>query len=85
MKLRIALWAGIGALVVVFWSLWISATTSTAHGIGWVLICLTCPVSLLGHHPLNFYVALLVNAATYALAGFLVETMRRRRRRAGPA
>jgi hypothetical protein len=29
------------------------------------------------HHPQTFYLVLIANAATYALAGLVVETMRR--------
>jgi hypothetical protein len=78
MKLRIAIWAGAGALVVLFWSLYISAISTTPHGIARVLMYLTCPISLGGRYPLNFYLVLLVNAGTYALAGAAVEAMRRR-------
>ena len=81
MRLRISIWAAVGALVAVFWALWISGTHSTTHGITWALICLTCPVALFGRYPLSLYVVLLANAVTYALAGFLVETIRRHRRR----
>ena len=38
---------------------------------------LTCPIALARHYALSFYFVLLVNAATYALAGTIVETMRR--------
>jgi len=77
MKLRIAIWAAVGALVVVFWTLWMSVTSSTLHGISRVLACVTCPVSLGGHYPLSFYFALLVNAFTYALVGTVAEAIRR--------
>lgn len=77
MKLRIAIWAGLGALVVVFWSLFLPATSSTPHGIVWTLVYLTCPVALGRHHPQSFYFVLLVNAVTYAIAGTVVEIVRR--------
>jgi hypothetical protein len=76
MKLRIAIWAGAGALVVVFWALYISAAAPAARGPLWTLVCLTCPICLARHYALNFYVVLLANAATYALAGTVVEGMR---------
>ncbi len=38
MKLRIAIWACVGALVVVFWTVCISATSSTPHGIPATLV-----------------------------------------------
>lgn len=78
MKLRIAIWSGVGALVVVFWTLYISATSPTPLGIVRTLAYLTCPISLAGHYTLSFYFVLFMNAATYALVGMVVETMRRR-------
>lgn len=76
MKLRIAVWAVAGALVVVFWSLYISATVPAARGTMWTLACLTCPIALARQHALSFYFVLLANAATYALVGAVVEAMR---------
>jgi predicted cobalt transporter CbtA len=75
MKFRIAIWAGVGALVVVLWTLYISA----GHPLGNVrtLAYLTCPIALAHHYALSFYFVLLVNAATYALVGTVVETVRR--------
>ena len=77
MKLRIAIWAGAGALVVVFWTLYISATVPSSHGTMWTLAYSTCPIALARDFALSFYVVLLVNAATYALVGAVVEPMRR--------
>ena len=77
MKLRIAIWSGVGALVVVFWTLYISATSPTPLGIVWTLAYLTCPIALARHYAVSFYSILLMNAATYALVGSVVETMRR--------
>jgi hypothetical protein len=77
MKLRLAIWAGTGALVVVLWSLYFSATHPSAFGGVWTLIDLTCPIALARRHALSFYFVLVVNAATYALAGLVVEAMRR--------
>jgi hypothetical protein len=80
MKSRIAIWAGAGALVVLFWTLYISATFPTPPGFVWTLAYLTCPVALAHHYELSFYLVLLVNAATYALVGMVVETIRRQYR-----
>ena len=77
MKLRIAIWSSVGALVVVFWTLYISVTSPTSLGTVWIVACLTCPIALAHHYTLNFYSVLLINAATYALVGSVVETMRR--------
>jgi hypothetical protein len=76
MKSRIAIWAALGALVVVGWRVYISTTFSNplgTNGIGRALIYLTCPIAMAGHHPQSFYFVLLVNAATYALAGVILE------------
>jgi hypothetical protein len=77
MRLRTAIWAVAGALVVVLWTLYISATSATPRGIVGALVYLTCPIALARHYALSFYFVLLGNAATYALAGVVVETIRR--------
>jgi hypothetical protein len=77
MKFRIVIWMTLGALVVVFWNLYISATFPAPRGIVRTLAYLTCPIALAGRYPLSFYFVLLVNAATYGLAGALVEATRR--------
>jgi hypothetical protein len=80
MKSRIVLWAAAGALVVVFWNFYISAKHANplgAGGVGWALVCFTCPIALASHHALSFYQVLIANAATYALVGAVVETIRR--------
>jgi hypothetical protein len=80
MKLRIAIWSGLGALVVVVWTVYISVTLSNplgTAGVGRALVYLTCPIAIAGQHPQKFYFVLVVNAATYALAGVVVETTRR--------
>ncbi len=83
MKLRIAIWTGVGAFVVVLWTLYISATSSNPLNplgpltpVG-VLVYLICPIALVHHYALSFYFVLLMNAATYALIGTIVETTRR--------
>jgi len=76
MKLRIAIWAGMGALVVVLWTLYI-AGAPTPPAVMWTLAYLTCPIALARHYALSFYFVLLANAATYALACTIVETIRR--------
>jgi hypothetical protein len=73
MKLRIAIWAMVGALVVVLWNLYLPTMSSM---IGWTLVCLTCPIALARHYALSFYFVLFMNATTYALVGTVVETMR---------
>jgi hypothetical protein len=83
MKLRIATWTGVGALVVVLWTLYVSATSSNPlNPLGpstplEILVYLSCPIALVHHYALSFYFVLLVNAATYALIGTIVESTRR--------
>jgi hypothetical protein len=80
MKSRIAIWASAGALVVICLRLYISATFSnplSATGVVSTLLYLICPIALVHRYPVSFYSVLLVNAATYALVGLIVETMRR--------
>ena len=77
MRFRIAIWTGMGALVVVLWTLYVSTVATTPLGIVRTLAHLTCPISLAHHHALGFYFVLFMNAVTYALAGTVVETMRR--------
>ena len=80
MKSRIAIWAVLGTLVVVCWRVYISATLSNPLGMGGVgraLVYLTCPIVIASRHPQGFYFVLIVNAATYALVGVIVETARR--------
>lgn len=76
MKLRIARWASAGALVVVFWTLYIFVTAPATGGIMWTLACLTCPIALARHHALSFVFVLITNAAMYALVGIVVQATR---------
>jgi hypothetical protein len=82
MKLRIAIWTAMGALVVVLWSIYISVTSPAPLGIVWNLAYLTCPISLARHHALSFYFVL-ISAATYAMVGAVEETMRRHHKLTG--
>jgi hypothetical protein len=62
---------------VVLWNLYISKTSPTPLGALWTLVDVTCPIALARQHALSFYFVLLMNAATYALAGTVVEAVRR--------
>ncbi|MFC5864215.1 hypothetical protein ACFPT7_18060 [Acidicapsa dinghuensis] len=75
MKLRIAVWAVVGAFVVTLWSAYFMAVYPSLHGLTLTLLCLTCPIALIRHYPMSVYVVLLTNAATYAAAGALIETI----------
>jgi hypothetical protein len=80
MKSRIAICITVGALVAVFWRIYISATLSNPlgrSGIGRALVYLTCPIAMGHQRPQGFYFVLIANAATYALAGVVVEITRR--------
>ena len=83
MKYRTAMWAGAGFLVAGFWALFAYATfpdTSERMRDLWTFISLTCPVAIAGrHYPISLYEALAANTVTYALAGLIVETLRRQR------
>jgi len=78
-KTRIAIWAVAGAIVVAFWALFFMMTYRDlgAGGVGRAFVCMTCPIALEGRHPQSLYFVLVVNAATYALVGVFVETIRR--------
>jgi hypothetical protein len=82
MKRRIAIWVSVGFLVAAFWALFALATfpnTNERMRDVWILICLTCPVSIAGrHYPISLYEVLAANAVTYALVGLIVETLRHR-------
>ena len=83
MKRRIAIWASVGFLVACCWALYAFATTPPAMTSAdpiVILVEFTCPVvaaSLYFHFGVSLYWSLLANAATYVLAGLIVETLRR--------
>jgi hypothetical protein len=75
MKLRIAIWAVVGAFVIVLLNLLAVSNLST---VGLTLAYVTCPlVALAMKHAISFNEAILINAATYALIGIAVEIVRR--------
>jgi len=86
MRYRIGMWALAGFLLAGFWALFAVATfPSTPERMRdmWTVICITCPVAILGmHYPISLYVALVANAATYGFVGLAVEAFRRRLRHA---
>jgi hypothetical protein len=80
MKYRIAMWAGAGFLVAVSWALYVFSTfphTNERMRDVWILAAVTCPITLVSHFPVSLYQVLAANAATYALVGLIVETLRR--------
>lgn len=84
MKHRIAIWAGAGFLVAGCWAIYAIVSTPPALTSAdplLPLVRLTCPISNLGSYPLKLYWVLAANAATYALLGFIIETLRPQMRR----
>jgi hypothetical protein len=79
-KYRIALWSAAGFLVAGGWALYFASVSkdNQVDPIVYTVARLTCPVAMAGSHfPLSFYWVFLANAATYALVGLIVETLRR--------
>jgi hypothetical protein len=82
MRNRIAMWAGAGFVVAGFWVLYVFATWPfTNEGMRGLrlLAGITCPITFVRHHPISLYTVLIANAATYALVGLIVETLRQHR------
>ena len=81
MKNRIARWASVGFLVAGFWALYALASAPPAFTSAdpmLTLVRLTCPIAFLSFYPIRLYWVLLANAATYALLGLIMETLRPR-------
>jgi hypothetical protein len=80
MKDRVVVWASTGFLVAGCWALYFAwrSKDNPIEPMVYTLACLTQPIALLRSYPLSVYVVLFANAATYALVGLIVETMRRR-------
>ncbi len=83
MKYRIAMWASAGFLVAGGWALYAFATfplTNERMREAWTLLSVTCPIAPIAiagiHFPISLYWTLVANAATYALVGLIVETLR---------
>lgn len=79
-KDRVAVWAGTGFLVAGCWALYFGwrSKDNPIEPMVYRLARLTQPIALLGSYPLNVYLVLFANAATYAMVGLILETMRRR-------
>jgi hypothetical protein len=79
------MWAMAGFLVAGGWALYALAAKPPAMTSAdpiMILVRLTCPIALLSFYPLRLYWVLLANAATYALVGLIVETIRQRLKQA---
>ncbi len=84
MKRRIAIWASVGFLIACGWVLYTFVVPfdfldrSLRQPVVLAAAFVTCPISYLGRHfPLHFWWVPPINAATYALIGVIVETLRR--------
>jgi hypothetical protein len=80
LKLRIAIWTVAGAIAVLSWSLCFMAMQANHLGALWALVYLTIPITSVARsypHPIGMYSVLVVNMATYALVGTVVEILRR--------
>ena len=84
MRYRIAMWAIAGFLLAGFWALFAIATfPSTTERMRdvWTVVCITCPVAIVGmHYPISLYLALVANAVTYGFIGLAVEALRKQLR-----
>jgi len=80
MKLRIAIWSIAGVLVAGGWAVYaVAARPLTFADPIMALVRVTCPIAILGRsYPISLSWVLLANAATYALAGLMVEGLRLR-------
>lgn len=81
MKYRIGMWASAGFLVAGGWALYAFTTTPPALTFAdplMTFVRLTCPIAMVSSYPLRLEWVLLANAATYALVGLMVETLRQR-------
>jgi len=75
------MWAIAGFLLAGFWALFAVATfPSTTERIRdmWTVVCITCPVAIVGmHFPISLYVTLVANTVTYGFVGLTVEALRK--------
>ena len=82
MKYRIAMWASAGFFVAACWALYFAMVNKDIpiQPIVYTLASLSCPLVFAGFHfhfPVGIYWVFLTNAASYALVGLIVETLRR--------
>jgi hypothetical protein len=79
-KYRIAMWAAAGFLVADGWAAYflVASKDHRIEPIVSALVRITCPIAIVGsHYSVSLYSALAANVATYALAGLIVESLRR--------
>jgi hypothetical protein len=86
-KTRIAIWAGVGFLAASVWALLAYATSPEfflqvmREPVVRAVLYLSCPIAYLRQYPMKLWSVLLINAATFALLGLLVETVRAKSRK----
>ena len=83
MKGRVAIWAGIGFLMASGWAIYGSVTPpevflmSLREPLVQAALYLSCPIYYFGrHYPISLWQFLLINAATYAAIGLILEVFR---------
>ena len=83
MKRRVAIWAGVGLLVAGCWVIYTFVTPPDSllmnlrQPVVQAALNLTCPIYYAGrHYPISWRLFLLINAASYAAAGLIVEVFR---------
>ena len=79
MRNRISMWTGAGFLVAAGWAIYALASKPPALTFTdpmMTLVRLTCPIAFFSSYPLRLEWVLLANAATYAIAGLIVESFR---------
>jgi hypothetical protein len=83
MKSRVAIWASVGFLVAGAWAIYAFVTPpesflmSLREPLVQATLYLTCPVSYAGrYYPIQLWWVLLINAATYAMFGLILEVFR---------
>lgn len=83
MKRRLAIWASVGFLIAGCWAAYAYVTppdsflTSLREPVIRAALYLSCPISYAGRYfPIKFWSVLLINAATYAVFGLILEVFR---------
>ena len=83
MKSRVAIWATVGFVVASCWAAYAFVTPpdsfllSLREPLVRAALYLSCPISYAGrYYPIKFWWVLLINAATYAALGLIVEGLR---------
>ena len=85
MKTRVAIWASAGFLAAGAWAIYAILTApesflaSLREPVVRAILNISCPIYYLGrHHPIGLWRFLLINAATYAVVGWILELFRRK-------